>query len=163
MCMYFICICSYVIEDDLAPSRKNVWTVSIQYSYHQDQEVTLQLTYILCATFIHNTCCSTFTTMYIHMIFFIELLYHTTRRHTRQFCFNGTSCTLFWQFNYFLLFIVLWRLFYTIFHHLTIKMYKHERVKSSFKYLQISSLKKQRLFIWGHMYAIHKIVCIFFI
>ena len=105
--MYFIYICSYVIEDDLAPSRKNVWTVSIQYSYHQDQEVTLQLTYILCATFIHNTCCSTFTTMYIHMVFFIELLYHTTRRHTRQFYFNGTSCTLFWQFNYFLLSIVL--------------------------------------------------------
>ena len=94
--------------------------------------------------------------------FFIELLYHTTRRHTRQFCFNGTSCTLFWQFNFFLLFIVLQRrLFYTIFHHLTIKIYKHERVKSSFKDLQISSLKKQRLFIWGHMYAIHKIVYFF--
>ena len=107
-------------------------------------EVTLQLTYILCATFIHNTCCSTFTTMYIHMIFFIELLYHTTRRHTRQFCLNGTSCTLFWQSNQFLLFIVLQRrLFYTIFHHLTIKMYKHERIKSSFKDIQISSSKNR--------------------
>ena len=161
---YFICIYSYVIEDDLAPSRKNVWTVSIQYSYHQDQEVTLQLTYILCATFIHDTCCSTFTTMYIHMIFFhwAFVSYYKTSYQAVLFKRKIMYIILAIQSIFVIYSASTTSILYNIssFNNQNVQTRTNKIIIQRYSNFQ---LKKQRLFIWGHMYAIHKIVSIFYV
>ena len=127
-------------------------------------EVTLQLTYILCATFIHNTCCSTFTTMYIHMIFFhwAFVSYYKTSYQAVLFKRKIMYIILAIQSIFVIYSASTTSILYNIssFNNQNVQTRTNKIIIQRYSNFQ---LKKQRLFIWGHMYAIHKIVSIFYV